>query len=147
MKNKYLLTSSIALFLAVLFYFFVLYSPERQIRKTVAEYWECLDHNHFNESVELFTYGSEYYGMMSMQFYQLKKNYPKIKSQITPLNEVKIQDTIIFGTKRKFVRYKFVNKNPEIKPMKITFIFWRKTGYDKIHSPIYLKNFMDWGDK
>ena len=147
LKNKYLILTFSLPFLALFFYFFVLNSPERQIKKTVDKYWTCIENNEFNNSLELFEDGQVYSGAMHMYFYKLRKNYSTIKPQITPIDRIQIKDTIIFGTEKKYVKYEFNNKNAEIKPIVLTFIFWKKTGFDKIDNPTYLKNFLDWDKK
>ena len=113
----------LSIFVSIIFVFFILKpSPESKIKKTIGQFWNCLENNKFNESVDLFYEGNQYSGGLHMDYYFLKKNYKFVESQITPLDKIKIKDTIIFGSKMKYVNYTFKSKNPQIKQLIINFI-------------------------
>ncbi|SEG62796.1 hypothetical protein SAMN05421847_3019 [Halpernia humi] len=124
-------------------YFVFFQTAEKQIKKTVSEYWTLMEKGEFNQSVKLFHDGESYSGGLHMYFYKLQKHYKYLNEEKKFKENIIVKDTTYIGQKMKYVQYYIKDKKQKKPPLIITFIFWKENGYDNIYSTKF-ENLLEW---
>ncbi|MCU7615499.1 hypothetical protein N0B16_13760 [Chryseobacterium sp. GMJ5] len=122
---------------------------EEQIKNTVREYWKAIKTNDLQLYNNLIFEAKNFPGVTMGDLGFLHDHYKILNLDKVLQENIKIKDTIGLSpdTKMKYVQYIFKKKNDSNnlkKPLKITLMFYKPIGLNKIYDPVILENHIGW---
>ncbi|MBB4808297.1 hypothetical protein HNP38_003639 [Chryseobacterium defluvii] len=120
-----------------------------QIKETVAKYWDAVKNNDIQAYNNLIYDAENYPGVTVGDLNFLYNHYNMINSKGMLQKDIKIKDTVGLSPniKMKYIQYVYKKEsdaNSLRKPLKITLLFYKPIGYNKIYNPVILENHIGW---